>query len=258
MAGDYEAWFSSPGFGPNWMHDPVGNAYWGTVGKIFDEQMDRMKTGLRCRNPSDALALGMSDALDQQGRDRLMPRGGTLPGTTNETDASYADRLLHAWDAWSDAGRPKGLLVALKAAGFPTGTYGAMIINHIGIAYTLSDGGDLVVSKPCGACANRTNLQGVIPSTRLHGFTLDLRDQFFSHFLILFQVDVVGLYDNAGNYPKAALNQTVQRWRCGGAFYNGAAVVPSGKRVLGWPPTINVGDSGMVVGANQGRFINPE
>lgn len=258
MAGFYETWLKSPGFGPNWMHDPVGNAYWGVVGSVMDQQVDRMKLGMRCRYPLDAAAAGLSDALEELGKDRMLPRGGTAAGGTDEAYDAYAARLVNAWATWAKAGTPQGLLIALKAAGFPTGATGAMIVNHIGMAYTLDGSGNLVVSQPCAECVNRANLSGVVPSTKLKGFTLDARDQFFSHFAILFLQDVAGLYNTDGNAAKVALNQIVKRWRCGGAIYNGASVIPADKYVFGWPPTIKFGDAGLTFSGSTARFIDPE
>lgn len=428
MAKSYQDWMSGPGFGPNWMHDPVGTAYWGAIGAAIDQQNARMITGLRSRYPMDALAAGMSDALNQQGRDCMLPRGGTTPGGTDETDASYAPRLQAKWNTWAQAGKPLGLLLALKAAGFPvvtptanplyylqadttlgtsapgvSGTFiatveastgglfpipnaatlisqssamgldiwqagyvtvtircrmdpatipggyaggyqigariqrgggagdfygsilsvgaiptdgswavktvsvpvammsgstidplvmgfvaraatsagngaqfqiayggatpttvqtlpalaGAMLLNHLGQAYQVDAGGNLIVTAPCAACSNRHDLHGNIPSPALHGFTLDCRDQFFAHFCILFLEAVTGLANTTGNLVKACLNQTVSRWRCAGAHYNGAAIVPPGARVLGWPPTVKLGDAGLTLGANGVVFIDP-
>jgi hypothetical protein len=265
VPGFYEVWLASPKFGPNWMHDPVGNAYWGTVGKILDEQIGRMKLALRCHLPMEALAGGMDDALDEIGKDRLLPRGGTTPGASDEPSETYAARLVSAWDTWALAGSPRGLLLALKAAGFPvepTGsdywTTGAFLINHLGIIYQLVSGAITVVGV-AAPCINRQRLDGTVPGN-LAGFTLDARDQFFSHFALIFNESVSGLDNTPGNHAKACLNQTVARWRCGGSIYAGAAVVPTEAKVWGWPiaPTIKWGDTGLQWGTNGAQFIDPE
>lgn len=260
MAGAYETWMRGPGFGPNWMHDPVGNAYWGVVGAMIDQQVARMKLGLCARYPANALAAGMSDALDLQGNDRLLPRGGSTPGASDESDASYAIRLQQAWETWTQAGTPLGLLRALKIAGFPvvatgTGT-GTIIVNHIGRVYRLDDSDNLQVQS-VGTCINRMNLQGEIPMLKLNGFTLDVRDQFFSHFMILFLETVADLDNSEGNPVKARLNRTVATWRSGGAIYNGAAIVPPGGGVWGWPPADVWGAEGDVWGSDGATFIDP-
>jgi hypothetical protein len=259
MAGPYETWMGGLGFGPNWMHDPVGNAYWGAVGAMIDQQVARMKLALRCRYPADALTAGMSDALDEAGKDRLLPRGGTTPGGSNESDASYAPRLQDPWSAWAQAGKPLGLLTALKVAGFPVLDYQTVIINHIGHMFALDAGGALHLStRNAPTQVNRTNLHGVVPPvTPLSGFTLDTRDQFFSHFVILFLAAVTGLDNTAGNVVKACLNQTVERWQTGGAIYGGAAVVPPGALVWEYPITTHW-DDGYAWGDNGASFIDPQ
>jgi hypothetical protein len=133
-----------------------------------------------------------------------------------------------------------------------------MIINHIGIMYAL-DGSDNLLVETRGAlaeCLNRTDLTGAIPATKLKGFTLDERDQFYSHFVILFREAIAGLDNTAGNTVKACLNRTVALWRCGGAIYNGATIVPAGARAWGWPNTAKWGDEGAVWGDNGATWID--
>ena len=257
MAGAYETWFKSPGLGPNWMHDAVGDAYWGSVGKMFDDQVSRMKTAVKARFPDFAAAGGMADALELQGKDRLLPRGGSTPGANDEALATWATRLKAAFSTWALAGSAKGLLTELKIQGFP-GSGGTSICNHVGRRYYLDGSGDLVVTNPADVCVNRVALDGTLPSTRLHGFTLEGRDQFYSMFCVLFTVDVASLTNAAGNKPKAILNQTVARWRQGGAHYVGAAVIPPDAIGLGWPTGNLVGKAGLNFGANGVRFIDTE
>jgi hypothetical protein len=264
VAGLYEAWFQSPGLGPNWMHDPVGNAWWGAVGKVLDEQVARLKLAGAVRYPSGARAAGIADALDLQGADRLLPRGGTTPGATNETDAAYEGRLLDAWDAWATAGTPLGLLRALKAAGFPvevTGawswTSGAFLANHLGRLCQLVD--DELVIESAGECLNRQDLTGTVAGD-LVGWTLDARDQFFSHFMLVFLEDVPTLLDTAGDPVKACLHQTVARWKQGNAIYDGCAILPqeSDAKSWGFPIDLVWGATDLVWGTNNARFIHPE
>lgn len=258
MAGVYEEYFQSPKFGPNWMHDAVGDTYWRSIGRVVDNQLDRARAGLRARLPDDAAAMGMADALELQGRDRLLPRGGSSPGAGDETLADWATRLKGAWETWGAAGGAAGLLTELAVQGFPTGETGASIFNHIGRRYYL-DEGELVVSNPCMASFTRTDKTGVIPDPLLTGFSLDARNQFYSRFCILFLQDVPELTNEPGNAAKAILNQSVERWRQGGASYAGAAVVPvaAEAKVLGWPPEMKYGDEGLVFGDNGARFIDP-
>jgi hypothetical protein len=260
VSGFYESWFASPDLGPGWMKDPVGRAYWGSVGKLFDAQVSRMKTGVRARFPTDAAAMGMADALEQSGRDRMLPRGGSTPGANDEALAAWAARQEAAWTTWAKAGSAQGLLLELKAQGFPMGATGVSIFNHLGRRYYLDDAGEVVVTEPCMACPNRADKTGTLPGTPLTGFTLDARPQFFAHFCILILQDVPSLTNAAGNTAKAILNQTVRRWRQAGAHYAGASVVPTATsaKVWGWPATLKWGDTGLNWGTNGARYIAPE
>lgn len=260
MAGFYETWFQSPGFGPNWMHDPVGNAYWGAVGKMFDDQVSRMKTGLRSRYPGDAAAMGMADALELIGKDRMLPRGGSTIGAADEDLTDWAERLQDAWITWAMTGTPRAILTELAVQGFPIGETGTNIFNHLGLRYYLDYTGNYCAdSTSYTICVNRVDKTGVIPDPPLTGFTLDSRDQFYSKFCVVFFVDVPELTNDAGNKAKAILNQTVQRYRQGGAHYIGASVIENETvRVCGWPTTRMCGEDGLTGGGLINRFIDTE
>lgn len=248
------------GFGPNTMHGPVGNAYWGTLGRFMDQQLMQLQIALRARFPDDAAALGMEDALALLGNERKLPRGGSAPTVQDESLADWATRLKDAWDIWALAGHALGILRELKTAGFPSGADNLLLINHIGRAHTLDENDDLVVTNPCMECANRRTKAGTLPASPLQGFTLDLRDQFFAGFTLLFLVDVPSLTNDVGNTAKARLNEIVRNWRQGGAIYKGATVFPvaADKWILGWPPDVTLGQAGLVIGDNGARVIDPE
>jgi len=261
VAGFYETWFQSPGFGPNWMHDPVGNAYWGAVGAMFDDQVSRMKNGLRSRYPGDAAAMGMVDALELIGRDRMLPRGGTTPGAGNESLASWASRQMDAWSSWLAAGTPKGILTELAVQGFPTWDVGTNIFNHLGHRYYIDHLGEYVADWTSYAtCINRVDKTGALHDAGMPGFTMDSRDQFYSRFCIVFFQDVPSLTNEAGNRAKAILNQTVQRYRQGGAKYIGASVIeyPDITKVCGWPTPRVCGEEDLKGGGQINRFIDTE
>jgi hypothetical protein len=276
MASDgYERDLQSPELGPPWMHGPWGNKFWGAFGKVLDAQNELMRSARKASMPAGALALGMSDALDRQGDDRLLPRGGSVPTASDESDAAYATRLQKVWTTWGQddtpvtgkgggAGSVLAILTQLKIAGFPiepTGTAywttGAFLINHIGRVYDLINGVLHVVGS-APACANRQNLDGTV-SGILPGFTLDARDQFYSHFCLLFVQDVSSLV-NTPCPAKSRLNAICKRWKSGSAIYNGCVIVPSASsaKCLGWPFDMKFGDSGLTFGTNSARFIAPE
>jgi hypothetical protein len=268
----YETFFQSSEFGPNWMHGPWGKKFWAAIGRVLDAQNDLLRASQSARTPDGAVELAMSDALDRQGDDRLLARGGTAPDEGDESNASYAARLKDAFDTWGQhetdgagAGSVKGILTQLKIAGFPVEptppnylTTGCFLINHLGRIYQLvSD--ELNVVGDASACVNRQQLDGTIPSPRLPGWTLDARDQFYSRWMLLFAEDVPEL-TNADNLAKARLNEICNRWKSASAKYCGCAVVPNeeGAVAWGWPVTIKWGQASLNWGTNGARFIEPE
>lgn len=263
MAGQtYQVWLQQPEHdgmpnGPPWAHGQNSNRIWSAVGAVMDDQVAKMRAAAKLRGPDYCASVSALDALLEHGKDRLLPRGSvSTPGATDEALTAYAARLDQAWTTWAQAGMPLGLLTQLKVAGFPaTQTY---LVNHIGKIYVLDGGGNLTISY-AGACSNRMDLLGAIPSPLLNGFTLDARDQFYSHFMIIFSTTVTGLANTDGNSAKACLNQTVQRWRSGGAIYEGASMITSGNPLLGWPAGRLLGSLGAATLGSLGTaiFIDP-
>jgi hypothetical protein len=232
---------------------------WKTVGKMMDDQTALMRTARAVTTPDGALAAGYSDALDQGGLDRMIPRGATAPNSAaDETDAAYAARLDTAYDLWGGtrsggggAGTAVGMLKALLAQGFPSGINGTIIMSHIGRWYAWDDA--LLYGDTMDA-VNRQQTDGSVPTPVLKGFTLDSRDQFYSKFMIVFGQDVSGLTDTS-TIAKARLNKTVREWKSASAVYCGAVVVVT-NGVWGYPLTDLWGDSG-TWGDGVSRYISP-
>lgn len=268
----YADFFRSPGLGPGWAHGPWWQKYWKAIGTVFDAQNDLIRAAQVARTPDGAVQLGMGDALDEQGLDRLLPRGGSAPDQVDEADADYAERLKHAWTTWGQdsvrgggAGSIRGILEQLDVAGFPVQptppnyvTTGAFFVNHLGYLWQLRDGEPLMVTTVNG-CVNRTKIDKTLPASPIFGWTLDARDQFYSKWMLLFVEDVPTLTNAADSAPKARLNEICKRWKSGSAIYCGAAIVPTedSARCWGWPLTDQWGDAD-VWGTNGARFIEPE
>lgn len=209
--------------GPAWMQRERGRLFWGAVGQVIDEQNANLKAATMARFPDYAPD---DTALAAIGNDRQLLRG------PSETAAAYKARLKKAFQAWLLAGTPAGILLQLKAQGFPMGTNGAHVVNHGGRWYRLNAGTDALEFGDTMACENRTTLLGTIPSPRLKGFTLDARDQFYSRFVILFPADYAPLRPNTET--AARLNTIVAKWKPAKAHYDGCTVIASGG-VWGWP-----------------------
>lgn len=259
-AGGFEDYL--PTIGPSWLRATWGAKLTRAIGKIMDDQNERMRSAVKAGQPDGALALGMSDALDRMGDDRGLPRGGTAPDEFDETDASYAARLKAAWETYAQndttgggAGSVRGLLEQLGVAGFPLGTSGAYVVNHNGLAWYLD--GTTLSFLDCDVCVNRCDLQGTRGG--LIGFTRDWQDQFFSRFVILFPVDVPELTDT-DTAAKARLNSIVKNWKSAPAIFDGTIIVPPGDFVWGWPigATWGTWRATWGTGTSTVRHISPE
>lgn len=93
---------------PPWLLGPDGAAFLRAIGDVRDGLVQQLKAAIKTRFPREAAA----DALTAIGGERELPRGPT------DTDATYAQRLVGAWEAWSWAGTPTGVLNALWDAGY--------------------------------------------------------------------------------------------------------------------------------------------
>lgn len=215
--------------GPAWMQRERGRLFWGAIGQVLDELNAKMKEATLARFPDTA----PDDALEHIGADRKLDQGPT------ETNDAFRARLKRAFELWVLGGSHKGMLLELKAQGFPMGTNGAHIVQHNG-RYSYLDGSDNLVLGDTMACINRANLLGSIPGT-LPGWTLDARDQFYSKFAVLFPVDVPALRPNTETAGR--LNVAVRKWKPGKGIYVGAFVVETGG-CLGWPLGQVLGDGG--------------
>jgi hypothetical protein len=97
-----------PLIAPPWLQREKGAAWLRALGDVKDGQVERCKQAVKVRMP----ILAPADALGAIGVERGIPRG---PG---ESNASYAGRLVGAWETWASAGSPRGMLAALRAAGY--------------------------------------------------------------------------------------------------------------------------------------------
>lgn len=93
---------------PPWLLDENGEDWLTASGDAKDALVERAKAGVKARFP----LLAPPDALTAIGNERGLPRGPT------DTDSSYAQRLVGAWDTWKWAGTPTGVLNALWDAGY--------------------------------------------------------------------------------------------------------------------------------------------
>jgi len=236
----YAAWLQTQG--PSWILGPQGKALARTTGAAYDAQRDRILQAVLARFPtagqldtSGQLQIAPSDALDEIGADRQLPRG---PG---ESDAAYAARLQAAWDIWPFAGSHYGVLRALKGAGY----VGAITVQDNGRWGQLTGSAGTIADLTLGSlmtCKDRTN--------NPPGWTFDPRTYFYSRMGLVFAATAANLESVSG---QAILNALVNEWRPAGTAFVGTWVILAGN-VLGWPLARALG-GGENLGGDSVRFI---
>lgn len=122
---------------PAFLRDSTADAWHRACGDAKDDEVDRLKRALKARMP----LLAQPDAVAEIGIERGVER---LPG---ESDASYAQRVVHAWESWQWAGTPYGVLVALSDLGYP----GAVLVIPNGKSHRLVDGELTIEDLPTGS-----------------------------------------------------------------------------------------------------------
>lgn len=260
----YRDWF--PSILPAWFRRTWGGRYAGEIGGRYDEIVNHIRQGVLARypgairrEPGGAKAIAPTDALDRIGQERRLPR------YPSESDSAYSARLEDAYTAWAGDdtpvtgdGAPAGahfaLLKQLSAAGFPTGSTGATIVQWNGWYAQLDGSGNLVfgASNTLMGCLSRVNKVGVRDNHP--GWMFDSADKHWSSFGLVFPADVVSL--TSGSTQHAVLNQIANTWRPAIALYRGCWILVAGK-MLGWPLTSNtLGTVGNLGGATV-RYLTP-
>ena len=241
----YASWLQTQG--PSWILGPQGKALARTTGAAYDAQRDRILQAVLARFPTAGqldttpgsatfgqLLVAPTDALDEIGNDRQLPRG---PG---EADATYAARLQAAWDIWPFAGSHYGVLRAVKGAGY----VGAITVQDNGRWARLTGSAGTIADLTIGslmACKTRSGHPG---------WTFDGRTTFYSRFGLVFEATAANLESVSG---QAILNSLVNEWRPAGTAFVGTWVILV-SHILGWPTGRALG-GGETLGGGSVRFI---
>lgn len=242
---------------PGWFQKNQGTALWTATGLLLDAQEDLMRQaalsgfptagGLDNVNfPDDPQpSIAPSDALDAIGFDRELPRGPA------EADATYAVRLLGAWEAWKYGGSHYGLLRALQILGYTD----MIVVQQNGRFSHLTGSSGTIADMALGSlmtCADRLTPWTSVPP----GWMAEANTLFFSSFSIVFTADHANLQPNGDGSVspgQAALRSIVKTWKPAEAVYRRAAVILTGI-LLGWP-TGRTGGTDPVLGGNSVRII---
>lgn len=238
----YAIWL--PANAPTYMADQYGQAWLAGIGAAMDDYVAQYVAATMAQFPDYA----PPDALGVLGDEMQIDRG------PNDTDASYALRLVGAWLAWKYAGTPIGLLSALYWAGFGNG---AVLVQQNGLAYNLNVNlvagadpiTDLVVTA-CSTLATALTSSVTPPTVSSAGrsipagnswWKIDDNTDFCSRFAVLFPF--APPFYPFGAVDLARLQATIKKWRPAKATCVGVNVLTSGEMV-GWPPSDTIGDGG--------------
>jgi hypothetical protein len=241
----YAEWLQTQG--PSWILDPNGKALAKTTGAAYDVERDRILQAVLKRFPTAGqldtdpasatfgqLLIAPDDALEQIGDDRMLRRG------VGETSASYAARLLGAWDTWPLAGSHYGILRALALAGYVD----PIIVQDNGRWSRLTGSTGTIADLTIGS------LMGCKNRSAHPGWFFDYVTTFYSRFGIVFEADASNLQTLSG---QAILNEIVSEWGPERIFV-GTWVALAGGKLLGWPLSRVLG-GGETLGGNSVRFI---
>lgn len=122
---------------PGWIAGPGGVAFHTAMGSVEDYLFSLAQQAVRARFASRSPA----DGLVQIGLERGMPRA------TQDTDGSYALRLINAWTTWQFAGTAYGVLRALYDAGYTS----AVLCQYQKNYFQLDGNGNLIWGNLGGA-----------------------------------------------------------------------------------------------------------
>jgi hypothetical protein len=197
------------------LQDATGTLFVAAFASMKDFFSDRVRLSLKSRLPG----LAPPDALTQIGAERGMPQGGT------ESGASYAARLLDAWNAWPWAGTAFGLLRAFYATGYTN-----VVLAQVrgGLVYTLDGTGALVTAAEGNGIWETDPLSSYSP----------LNQSFWSKFDVVFPQPLIAAWGSgppASNSTEANfIRAIISAWRPAHATCNRIVIVTAG-RVLGYP-----------------------
>ncbi len=215
---------------PPWLLDPGGRAMLSTVGSQMDRTRDRARQATLARFPLS----GPSDALPKIGVDRQLPRA------PYDTDASYAETLIHAWEIWGGdpvlgggAGTPAGVIHAVQRAGFPVtfatdpgGSIGATtVVSWNGRWAQISSDGMTPVFGQLDLCPDRPGGQQIGWYDGQEALTTSPLASIFWLLLFAPAGEIDGLTNDPSSTQKQLLNATVQQWNRAAGTFGGTFVI---------------------------------
>jgi hypothetical protein len=214
----------------------TGQKYWGALGDVLDEQVDRLIAAVQARFPSKA----PTDALPYKASERQIFQG------SGESEAAFRERLRLAWNAWDDASKPGGLLAQLWQDGYTD----CVLLTQNGLFYKLN-GPDPIANLTSGTEATliapmTSNLHPSVAAipTGSPWAAFDNNTECCSRFAILLPTQPSGWTAGVPTASRLAdMRRTIQLWRPGKAKCVGIYALTSG-RYFHWPITTFSGITG--------------
>jgi hypothetical protein len=186
VATDYKTYLESQL--PPWLLDVYGKVLARALGDVKDDLLAQCKEAVKARFPDYAAP----DALTQIGVERQIDQG------PSESRTSYASRLKGAWETWTYAGTPTGLLNALFYAGYDTV--------------------ELVTQKGKHWRRNPTTGLAFVNFDYAPGYTLTTQNfwnTFLVHFYALPPAWVVGGIPSTSSNEANNIRRLISRWKSG-------------------------------------------
>ena len=180
---------------PAWLQKGTGEAWLRGVGDEKDEIETCAKDAVKARLP----ALSPIDALYRMAGERGLTRGAS------ESVESFRARVVDAWDTWLWAGTAKGVLLALRGAGY---TGEMWIVSGTGRYHRMSYTGWY-------SWGEYTLGPGVMPVNFWNGFRVVFQDTQWSSAL-----------PAAGSDEVTNLRRLVMQWKSSFALFEGFVVRP--------------------------------
>lgn len=94
---------------PGFLQEPWGRARQAAIGELLDQAAEEGDAALKMRFPTLAPHDGITRLGDERG----------IPKNANASLDEWRLRVRAAWDIWSKAGTPDGMLQAFRLAGYP-------------------------------------------------------------------------------------------------------------------------------------------
>jgi len=214
---------------PSWLGQSRGEAWMRGLGDGKDAALAALKEAVKMR----FLRYSSTDALAEVGLERQLQR------SILDTDETYRERLLNAWELWPWAGTPYGVLGAL----FDQGYTNAQLVIAKGVVFSMNGSRELVTST-------------YTPGAFTFGST-----PYWSKFILYFPAPQIARWVSGGvpangSDEALAVIALVKKWKSAHSYFDRAVIQATGK-TWGLPVTQVWGAGTGVWGGTQVTWTVP-